>query len=173
MPFFAVYDRIAPATNKYMATLWNGATGRVVIVDRVYRLNWQVSAITGVLLEQEIRFITARTAGTSVQIQTEDSANTITSGIAADTGSTSVTEGTGARGMIKRIFASGEELAIATAYTLPAISAHINDAQLAWYRKVGSSGLVLRVNEGLTIKNTTNSALGTVSYIMEFRDEPV
>ena len=170
MAFFAVCDRIAPATNKYMATLWNGATGRVVVVDRVYRFNWQVAAVTGVFLEQELRFITARTAGTGVQIQTEDSNDTPTANIACDTGSTSVTEGTGSRALIKRFFAPSEEVSLAGAWGLAHVAGHINDAQLVWYRKAGSSGLVLRLNQGITIKNLTNSTVGTCSYGVEFRD---
>lgn len=170
MAYFAVFDRIAPAQNKYMATLWNDAAGRVVIVDRVYRFNWQVSAVTGVLLEQELRFITARAAGTGVQIQTEDSNDAPTAGIACDTGSTSVTEGAGSRALIKRFHAPSEEVALAGAWGLAHIAGHINDAQMVWYRKAGSSGLVLRQTQGLTIKNLTNSTIGTCSYAIEFRD---
>ena len=172
MAFFAVFDRVAPAQNKYMATLWNGASGRAVVVDRVYRFNWQVSAVTGVLLEQELRFITARTAGTGVQIQTEDSNDTPTANIACDTGSTSVTEGAGARALIKRFFAPSEEVVLATAYVLTGIAAYTHDAQLIWSRRPSSSGLVLRQSQGLAIKNLTSSTVGTVSYIMEFRDFP-
>lgn len=170
MAFYAVFDRIAPAQNKYMATIWNGAAGRMVVVDRVYRCNWQVTAVTGVLLDQELRRITARTAGTNVQIQTEDSNDTVTAGIACDTGSTGVTEGSGAQALVKRFFAVSEEVVLATAYVLTGIAAHISDAQLVWYRKPGSSGLVLRQNQGLSVKNITNSTAGSVSYIVEFRD---
>ena len=172
MSFYAVFDRVAPAANKYVATLFNGATGRKVVVNRVYRFNWQVSAVVGIQLEQELRFITARTAGTNVLIQREDSNDTITTGIAADTGSTAVTEESTNRGLVKRFFASSEEVVLATALTVPTGAfAHAHDAQLVYWRRYGSKGLVLRQNEGLTIKNITSSTVGTVSYMIEFDDE--
>lgn len=171
MAFFAVYDRIVPAQNKYMATLFNTSTTRKVVVARIYRLNWQVAAVTGVFLEQELRFIAARTAGTSVTIQQDDSNVNLSSGISADTGSTSVTEGTGARSLIRRIFACNEEAALASGYALVGTGFSI-DAALVWMRRPGSSGIILRANEGITIKNTTNSTVGTCSYVFEFEDEP-
>ena len=171
MPFYAVYDRIAPAANKYMATLFNTSSTRKVTVDRVYCLNWQVTAVVGVLLEQELRYVTARTIGSAVTIQREDTTETLSSGIEADVGSTTVTEGTGDRGLIRRIIASSEEIALATAYGLNGVLANITDAQLKYYRHPGSLGLVLRQNQGVTVKNITSSTIGTVSYIFEFRDE--
>ena len=171
MAFFAVYDRIAPATNKYMATLFNTSTTRKAVVARIYRMNWQVAAVTGVLLEQELRFITARTSGTSVTIQADDTAIALSSGISADHNSTSVTEGTGSRALIRRILSCSEEAVLATGYALAGTGFSL-DAALIWMRRPGSSGLVLRQNQGITIKNTTASTVGTCSYVIEFEDEP-
>lgn len=169
MAFYAVFDRIAPAANKYMATLFNGAAGRKVVVNRIYRLNWQVASGTGVLLEQELRGITARTAPTPVTIVPEDSLDTITSGIACDTGSTGVTEG--GKGLIRRLFATNEEFVLATASSvITGAAALLHDGQIIYWRKEGSKGLVLRQNEGITIKNITSSTVGSVSYVMEFDD---
>lgn len=170
MAFYAVFDRIAPAANKYMATLFNTSATRKVSVNRVYRFQWQVAAVTGVLLEQELRGITARTVGTSVTIVPEDSSDTLSAGIAADTGSTSVTEG--GKGLIRRLFASSEEYALATLSTvLTGGPAMLHDASLIYWRKDGGKGLVLRQNQGITIKNLTSSTVGSVSYCIEFDDE--
>ena len=170
MAFFAVFDRIAPAQNKYMACLFNTSATRMAVVERVRRCNWQAAAVTGVLLDQELRFITARTAGTSVTIQQEDNV-AVSAGITADTGPTAVTEGTGARALVRRFFAGSEEQALAVAWNLTAAAALLNDAQVVYQRRPGSAGLVLRQNQGLAVKNLTNSTVGTVSYIIEFRDE--
>ena len=126
--------------------------------------------VTGVLLDQELRFITARTAGTAVTIQQEDNV-AVSAGITADTGPTAVTEGTGARALVRRFFAGSEEQALAVAWNLTAAAALLNDAQVVYQRRPGSAGLVLRQNQGLAVKNLTNSTVGTVSYIIEFRDE--
>jgi hypothetical protein len=172
--FIAVYDRIVPAANKYMATLYTTAAGRKVTVGRIYRKSQVAAAVVGVLLEQEIRFITARTAGTTITPITEDSQDTLTAGIVCDHGSTGVTEGIGARGLIGRFFASTEEILISELTNSPeGAAAFLLDAQLIYARRYGSKGLVLRQNEGLTIKNLTSSTIGSVSYAIEFDDEPV
>ena len=165
MGFFAVFDRIIPGQNKYMCTLFNDVPGRKLVIEKISRCNWQVAAVTGVILEQEIRTITARTAGTPVPIGREDGAVALTAGIIADSGSTGVTEAN--NGLVKRIFASSEEITIDTLMANESC-----DAQTVWWRRPGSSGLVARQNQGVTIKNLTNSNVGSVSYIFEFRDEP-
>ena len=170
MAFFAVYDRVIPAANKYMATLFNTSATRKVVVSRIYRLNWQVTAVTGVMLEQEFRFITTRTSGTAVTIQQDDTNVTLSAGITADHASTAVSEGTGTRGLIKRVLACNEEAALTTAYTLVGTGFSVDPA-LVWMRRPGSSGIVLRTNQGITIKNITNSVVGTCSYVIEFEDE--
>jgi len=171
MSYFAVFDRIAPAANKYMATLFNANADRKVTVNRIFRLNWQVAAVTGVLLEQELRRISARTVGTNVPIQSEDSVDTLSASIAADTGSTSVTEVSGA--LIRRFFAVSEEVLLATAATvITGQAAFVPDGQLIYWRSARSRGLVLRNGQGLTVKNLTSSTVGSVSYVFEFDDGP-
>ena len=174
MAFYAVYDRIVPAQNKYMATLFNTSATRKVVVSRIYRVNSQLTAVVGVLLDQELRFITARTAGTAVTIQREDTADTLSAGITADHASTAVTEGTGDRALIRRFSAVNEEYVLATlANTITGGTALLHDAQLIWWRGGWSKGLVLRQQQGVTIKNLTNSVVGSVSYAIVFDDEPI
>ena len=169
MSFYAVFDRIVPAQNKYMATLFNGATGRKVVVNRIYRFNWQIIGVTGALLEQEIREVTARTAGTTVSIHPEDISDTLTAGIVADHASTSVTEG--GRGLFQRIMAVNEEMALGVV-TMARDTAVQHDAQCVYWRRPGSKGWVIPTGRGLTIKNIPNSTIGSVSYRFEFDDEP-
>jgi hypothetical protein len=170
MGFAAVYDRIVPAANKHMATLWNGAAGRKLTIARVYRMNWQVSAVTGVMLEQELRFITAHSGGTSSQIIADDTQIALTSGIVATSGAT-VTQDTGSRSLIRRVLACNEEAVLASGYALVGTGFSI-DAALVWMKRPSSIGIVLRQNEGLTIKNITSSTIGSCSYVIEFEDDP-
>jgi hypothetical protein len=163
--YYAVYDRIVPAANKYMATLFNTSTTRKVVVTHVWRFNWQVSAVTGIMLEQYLARITARTAGTAVTIFADDTADTLSAGISADTNSTSVTE----NHIIVRSFASSEEMALAA--TGMALTLGIDDSNEVLYRRrEGQRGLTLRQNQGLSVRNVTSSTVGTVSYIIEFFD---
>jgi hypothetical protein len=168
MSMYAVFDRIAPAANKVMACLWNGAAGRKLVVNRVYRFNWQVSAQTGVMLEQEIREVTARSAaGTSASILSEDVDDVLTASILAEHGGTWTENG--GRGLLHRIFATNEEMVLAGA-NLAKDTALLHDAQLVYWRRPGSKGWTIPTGRGLAIKNITNSTIGTVSYRIEFDD---
>jgi len=167
--FYATFDRIVPAGGKYMATLFNTSVTRKAVIQRIWAFNWQVTGVAGVLLDEELRFITARTAGAAVTIYAGDSADVLSAGITADTGSTVVTDSN----LIQRIMCSNEENTIT-----PAISAFLvegralNDLALVYEKKDGTKGLVLRTNRGVSIKNITASVVGSVSYLVEFTDEP-
>lgn len=160
--FTVVFDRIVPAANKYMATLFNTSLTRSVVVQRVRLFNWQVGLAAGALLEQELRQITARTAGTTITIVANKSSVPISSGISADTGSTAVTEAS----LIQRVFASNIQLVIEDVVGLA-------NGHLLYERRQGEQGHTLLLNEGISIKNITSSVIGTVSYVVEFTDEPV
>lgn len=166
--FYAVYDKIVPAANKYMATLFNTSATRKVIITHIWRLNWQVTGVVGILLDQYLARITARTAGGAITIFADDTADTLSAGITADTLSTSVTEAH----VISRFFASGEEAALAaTGFPLNLMS--LEDTQLVYQRREGQRGLTLRQNQGITVRNVTSNTLGSVSYIFEFFDMPI
>ena len=166
--FYAVFNRIVPAANKYMATLFNTSATQKVIVTHIWRLNWQVAGVTGVLLEQYLARITARTAGGAITIFADDTADTLSAGISADTLSTSVTEDH----IITRFFSTSEEAAAAaTGFALNLMS--LEDTQLIYQRREGQRGLTLRQNQGITIRNVSSSTIGSVSYIMEFFDIPL
>lgn len=165
--FYAHFDRIAPSANKYMATLFNTNATRCIIVRRIYAYPAQAAATTGVLLEQYLAFITARTAGTSVPIRPHDSTYAISTGMTADTNSTAVTE----RDIIKRFFRFGEEHPVigTTAPSINVLQFHDPDLQLVWERQ--GRGITLKTNEGIAIRNVTSSTAGSVSYLLEFSDE--
>jgi hypothetical protein len=165
--FYAVFDRIVPGTNKYMATLFNTSATKKIIVYRVNRYNWQAAAVNGATLDQYLARITARTIGTSVGIETADTADTLPAGLSADTNSTVVTEDH----IIRRLFASSEEANLSNANFYNALTL---DYSVSIYdRTAGTRGIVLRQNEGLTIRNVTNSVIGSVSYLFDFVVEDV
>jgi hypothetical protein len=162
--FYAVFDRIAPAANKYMAVLWNGTVSRKLVIQRVWVYNWQNSSVTGVLLEQQMIKISARTAGTPVTPLAGDPSDTLTSGIIAETAATGVTDA----GMYKRIFCASEEEALSSAQATPGTT---ESTGLQYSRVSGTRGLVVRQSQGWAIKNLTNNTNGSVSYVVEFTDE--
>jgi len=163
--YYAVFDRIVPGANKYMATLFNTSATRKVVITHIWRFNWQALGVVGVILEQYLARITARTAGTGVTIFADDTADTLSAGISADTNSSAVTEAH----IITRSFASSEEMALAA--TGMVLSAGTDEAsQILYQRRDGQRGLTLRQNQGVTVRNVTSSTIGTVSYIIEFFD---
>jgi len=164
--FYVLYDRIPPAENKYVAVLWNGSSTRKIVVQRIRVYNWQVTAVTGVLLEQQLEFITARTAGTTVPIRTYDTIDTVPAGVSAEVGVTGVTTGH----IIERIFTTNDEMALTTnniaTWRVELAGAVTYDRKLS-----GVKGHTLRQNQGIAIKNITKATLGSVSYIFEFTSE--
>lgn len=165
--FYAVYDRIAPAQNKYLATLFNTSATRKVVVYRVWLLNWQAAAVTGVLLETELRKITAQTAGTGVTPVASDSDDTLSAGITANHNSSNVSDST----VWRRAFTASEETKIG-ALTLENLrSVGNSDLNLIYHKEPGLKGITLRQNQGLSVKQITNSTVGTVSVVIEFSDE--
>lgn len=165
--FYATFDRIAPAANKYMATLFNTSDTLLLMVTRIYRLNWQETDISDANLQQYLARITARTAGTSVTIRADDTDDPIPSGAAADTGSTAVTE----TNIRLRFFSTNDSPVGLTGGdkfgTAIVHSFNIQDG-IIYRREPETKGLVLRQNQGVSIRNVTSNTTGTVSYIIEF-----
>ena len=160
--YYAVFDRIAPAANKYMATLFNGSSTNIIMVSRIFRLNWQFATVTDNDLDQYLARITARTAGASVTIRSGDTADTVPSGISADTGSTAVTEDHIIRRVPAINFVWHQDLPLeANAVNGPLVG-------LIYERQIEHKGPILRNNEGLSIRNITAVTTGSVSYVFEF-----
>lgn len=165
--FYAVFDRISPAANKYMATLFNTSSIRKVVIQRIWVYNWQFATVAGALLEQYITKITARTIGTSTTIYAEDTNDSLSSGISADTNSSAVTEDH----ILRRFLAYSEEAVTNLGQLSGSRAAGDDNTALILEKKDDTRGIVLRQNQGISIRNITNSTVGTVSYVFEFTDE--
>jgi hypothetical protein len=164
--FYAIADRIAPAANKYIVTLFNTSSTRKVCIHRVYVFNWQTVAAVGILLEYEFRRISAVTGGTSITPIAADTADTLSSGITATHTSTGVTDSS----LIRRGYASSEEVKIG-ALTLENSLGVDDNIALVYNKKEGVKPITLRQNQGVTIKNITSSTIGTISAVILFTDE--
>jgi hypothetical protein len=168
--FLAIADRIVPAVNKYILTLFNTTSTRRVVMQKIFVYNWQTAAVTGTLLEHELRKITARTIGAAVTPISMDSNDTLTAGITADTTTTGVTEVAGALGLLRRGYSSGEEVKFG-AITLENSMAVDDRFAILYEKKDGCKGITLRQNQGVTVKNLTGT-VGSTSVVMLFTDEP-
>lgn len=166
--FYAIFDKIAPAANKYMATLFNSDNSNLFMVTRILKFNWQVAAFSESTLEQYLVRITARTVGTGVTIRTNDMIDTIPSGIVADTNSTVVTE----NHIIRRFqHANNEPQSAGSVPQIPDYLSYLlfgDGGARIWSHLPEHKGLVLRKDEGISVRNVTSSTVGGVSYVIEF-----
>jgi hypothetical protein len=175
--YYARFDAIAPAANKYMACLWNGSSTHVVRVYRIWAFqDSETGVTTPTTNRQELRKITARTVGTTVTPMPLDDNDSLTSGIDASHNATGITEQ--GNGLIRKGYITTEEAKVtATAQalnsdTLGAIDWNGVDTHLFW--SAGCHGMckpiVLRKDKGIVMKNIAG-AVGLITYVFEFTDE--
>lgn len=165
--FYCTFGNITPNLNKYMATLFNSSATRKVVVRRVYAFNNQAAAVTGVILEQYLTRITARTVVTNIPVSSYDTNDTLSASIACDTGSAAVTEGPL---VTSRFWVTGEEVTLA-ANNVSTWLQNENPRAIVYECRAGERCLTLRQNQGLTVNNLTSSTVGTLGYRFVFTDE--
>lgn len=156
---------VAPALNKSMISVTNTGT-KVCKIREVYLTNPQTTAITGVMLNFELRRIVSHSAGTSLTPFPYNTALTLDGGITARTGATVVTEG----GIIRRWTYSSDE------HGVGALDQEGSDypimAAIPIFRQGRYSGpLVILQNEGITLKQTISSTVGTWDINIIFSQE--
>lgn len=158
------YGGITPGNNKYMAVLFNTSSTRKVVVQRITVVLDVFAAITGVYSNQFLLGITAFTSGTPVTIRAEDTSDTLSAGISADTASTAVTDN---HTKFTWLICSEEPTTAATNSQLGGTYR----GRVLYERIPGTRGITLRENEGIAVKNATNTTVGSFTYYIEFTDE--
>lgn len=165
----AYFDAIVPGNGKYMALLFNASTTYDVQVQRIYCLHNNITAAVGVVLEQSILRVSAFTSGTPVTPVAFDPADTLPASISADTNSSAVSDV--ANSTLERFITTGEELVLASTDVLLNSRSGLRGA-LVYEAGAGLKPIVLHgataAQRGIAIKNTTNSSVGSLSYIIDF-----
>lgn len=158
---------IAFASNKSMLAILNAHGTRKVKIYRIWVLNNQTSAVTGVLTTMTVRKLSALTGGTAVTPVAHDTSNT-----SVDlTSVTCVTNGTATNtsdNAWRQIIWSTDE---------PAVSTATNDEwqciiplMLIW-DSTGDSNIepiTLNTNEGLSITQPGANTVGVADFFIEF-----
>lgn len=155
------------ASNKSMLTLFNGSgSGRILRVKRVWFLNNQTVAVTGVLTTMELRRISASSGGTAASVVKHDTASeSMPAQVTTTTGATDTLTGDPA---YMRFMWSNDE---------PASGALTNDESecipllATVFDATGDSDLepiVLREGQGLSVRHTGSSAVGVADVLIEF-----
>lgn len=163
----ALITGTAFASNKSMASLFNGVgSGRVVRVKRVWQLNNQTAAVTGVLTTMELRRTSASTGGVAGAVVKMDTASeTLPAQITFASGSTDTLTGDPA---FMRYMWSNDEPAAGTLSNdetecIPALATVFDSTG-----DVDIEPIVLRAGEGLSVRHTGSSAVGIADVIVEF-----
>ena len=160
--YYALADAVAFAANKQMISIYNAVgSGQMVVLKKIYLINVQLAAITGVAVRQDIkRFSAVHTAGTAVVPIPCDSNNpTLSGSITVKTGAT-LTDVT----LLFPLTFANDEVGATQAFPSVQLQAGIN-----WFVE-GSEiqEIRLREGEGLTVKNITSTAVGSFSYMLVF-----
>ena len=157
------------ASNKSMAGIFNGVgSGRVVRIQRIWMLNNQTAAVTGVLTSCHIRRSTAQTGGTAVVPTKHDTTSaTLAAAIAVATGATCTLTGV----ELRRWMWSSDEPAASSGSSdefqclvpLNAVWDATGDADI--------EPLVLREGEGVSVHQPGANTVGLCDIFIEFTSD--
>lgn len=160
--YYALADAVAFAANKHMISLHNAAgSGKLVVIKKLYLINLQLSAVTGVAVRQDFkRFSAVHTGGTAVVPVAADSANpALPAGVTCKTGAT-LTDVT----LLFPLTFANDEVGATQAFPSVQLQAGIN-----WLPEGAEVQEVrLREGEGVTVKNITSTVIGSFAYMFVF-----
>lgn len=165
--YYAVADAVTFANNKHMISIFN-ATGSGVFlnVQKLFLINTQLTAVTGVMLRMNVARITAvHSAGTLVTPVSADSANAaLPAEVTVRTGATA-TAGT----LLFPIAMNNDEVGATQAFPGTPLLAGLNwipeGNEIQPYR--------LREDQGLTIQCVTNTTVGQFAFMVVFTVEEI
>lgn len=161
----AYANAIAFAANKHHISLFNAAgSGKILKARKLFAINLQTGAVTGIALRFDVKRITAASAGTLITPVSMDTADAaLPAGVTVRTNGT-ITEGAV---LFPWMTSSEEETAVvALSKTLFQQIANIllEGPEIREY--------TCREGEGLTVKQITSSTVGSFGWILVFTVEP-
>jgi hypothetical protein len=165
--FVARAQAAALGNNKSMFSLLNaGGSGVVVRIQKIYLINTQNAAVTGINADFSLFRMTGHSVGTSITPQTHDTADTLSVNVTARTGATIAGEATPA--LYRWIWGSDE-------WSTGAADADSADHGLQnliplYAPQMNEKAITIRAGEGLTLKQTVNSTSGTFDVICVFTE---
>jgi hypothetical protein len=166
--FVAYAQDIAIGNNKSMVSLVNTSGSSVVIKIREIRImNVQTTAVTGVIADMRLLRITNHSAGTAITPVAHDTGDTLNGSVTARTGATVTSELTP---VYRRWKYSTDEWGVGT-LDVEALDQAIQKQSPLYEQVAKTKPFTLRANEGFTIKQVTNSTVGTFDLLLVFTQE--
>ena len=163
--FEAYSPATAPALNKSMFSIFNSSASTLVKIRSIYLTNAQSVAVTGAMLNFELRRITGHSAGTLLTPFPYD-LNTTLVNITTRTGSTVV----GEDNIIRRWIWSSDEHGVGT-LDQEGYDYGFQVMFPIFKQENSCAPLLLRQNQGITLKQTINSTVGAWDINVIFTQE--
>ena len=160
--YYALADAVSFAANKQMFSILNAAgSGKMIVLKKMFLINNALAAVTGVMLRQEVKRISAHSGGTLITPNPADTANpALPAEVTVRSAAASVTEGV----LMFPLNFSNDEVGATQAFPTTQILAGFN-----WLPEGAEvQELRLREGEGMTIKNITSTTVGSFSYLIVF-----
>ncbi len=162
----AVASQIDFAANKNMLSVFNESGSAVIVkVYRIWVLNHQVTAVTGVLTNLEIRKLSASTGGTTITPTKHDTSSTTLTTVTCATNTTYTPTD-----MYKRVvWSTDEPRGNSVAATLNEFQA-MPPIALIWsqgYADANTDPIILNATEGVAVVNT-GAIVGKADLMIEF-----
>lgn len=165
--FMVTAETIQIGNNKSMISLLNAAGSTVFVKVKTINIsNVQTATVVGILAQMRLHRISAHSVGTSLTPVSFDSGDSLNVAVTARTGAT-VTEGSFFKKQllqtneINGAGGTGTDTTVALLETLHPFFRETND----------SKAIILRANEGIHIRQATNSTVGTFDLTIVFTVE--
>jgi hypothetical protein len=168
--FISFATGISIANNKSMLSITNATgSGVNVKIKEIYLVNIQTTAVTGVAGNFELRRCTSHSGGTAITaIEKMDSSDSLNANVTVRTNATITGESST---LLWRSLFSTDEWNVGTLDQEG--NDHIFQTMFPIFKQSGkdTKALLLRPNEGLTVKFATNSTAGTFDIVFVFTQE--
>lgn len=157
--FYILADAVTFSTNKQHLSILNAAgSGKVIHLQKLFIINNQLAAVTGVSVRFDVKKATAHSGGTVITPQKADSlSDDLPAEITVRTGATSVTEGALMFPLTNPNDEVGATMAFPGAQLLAAMNWMPEGNEIQAWR--------LREGEGMCIKQITNTTVGSFSWL--------
>lgn len=168
--FTAHASDIVIAQNKSMMSIVNTTSSTVTVrLRQVWVVNTRTTATTGVVADFRLLRCVTHSSGTLVTTGLHDTTDAQDASVTVRTGATVGTEDTA---ILKRIVWSSDEWGAGTLDT-EALQVALQQTVPGYWQAPKTKPITLRANEGITLKQVTNSANGFFDVTMVFTQEPI
>lgn len=143
---------MALAANKLFLSFLNTAAGQIIKLRKLFFINAQLTAVTGVGIQFDVKRISGISGGTAITPNPVDTGDGALSGVTCVHSATSATEGV----LLYSWYTNNDEIGLTNALSMAAVQAMFS----AQPEGPEIKELNMRQNEGFCVKQITSSTIG-------------